>query len=74
MWVLKYYNKAMLKLYETGEGATEDEVRNILQSWIDDEYYARDIESFSETECGENWIIICIDDEIFVIGEKDMSA
>lgn len=68
MWVLKYYNKAMLKLYEMGKGATEDEVRDILQTWIEDEYYTRDIEDFSEYYC-DGWSIICIDDEIFVIGK-----
>lgn len=69
MWVLKYYNKAMLKLYEMGKGATEDEVHDILQTWIEDEYYTHDIENFSESYCG-GWSVICIDDEIFVIEEE----
>ena len=72
MWKLQYYNKAMDKWYEMGAFDTLEDAKAMLQQWIDDEYYSRDIISFSEEDYpSENTYIFIIDGEVFGIWTEE---
>lgn len=70
MWNLGRWNNFYQIVELVDWRDTEEEVRETLQIWINDEYANKDIESFSEEQDGDT-IIITIDGDEYCIWEEE---